>query len=184
MTWTITEYISFYPYPAVKAVQPDLPPTLKDVASHYAKPHRWEGPDQATWAHEVTHLINADIRNQYRAKHGYDRINAFYCLENRAAVLDEPKITLGEVAERIAPDRRGRLYDLYLVRAQQWWNNQPLYVFDEWIAYYNDARVSVERGEQPHGGYLEFIEYAAAIPGDYRIRKFFDWQEARCRKLR
>lgn len=134
-------------------------------------------------------MVHADIRNEYRARNNYPRVNALYCLQDRAVILDEPSLTLKKVADSIPAEDRGRLYRMYLVDAQRWWNNQPLYILDEWVCYYIDARVSFEKGKTPHHGFLEMLKYAEVLMelselGSWELMQFVLWQKSRCETLR
>lgn len=102
-----------------------------DIKAHCVQWTKYE--DQMTEAHENSHQIHSEIRNRLG-----DGRNAFYVLENRVVVLSEPPIKLSEVAERCIP---GKVYKLYLLDSQQWWNDQPLYLLDEMVAYTNGAIV-------------------------------------------
>lgn len=171
----------FYPVPALRQVSPSLPPTLRDVESRMPAGHQYRHSDMATWVHETTHGLNARIRNEYRAKNGFPKINAFYCLNGQAVILHEPPVTIARVASVVPEFLRGRLYQNYLVSQQRYWNNEPLYLCDEWSAYYNDALVSRELGHEPHSGALEFAAYGLAVAqvagfAAWEIWKFVLWQ--------
>ena len=177
----------FYSFPTSRSASDTLPPTLRDVESHINRSHKWKGHDYATWAHEVSHLISADVRIKYRRENNFPNINAFYVLESRAVVLNEPDLTLAQVAAKIPAKDRGRLYQMYLVQQQRHWNKQPLYVCDEWVCYFIDAKVSIEQGEQPHQGFLEFVPYAKMVAQlaiqDAAITQFVAWMEMQCDSL-
>lgn len=171
----------FHPVPALRSVDTSLPPTLRDIESRMPAGHPYRHGDLATWAHETTHGLNARIRNEYRAKHGYPKINAFYCLDGRAVILPEPDTTIRRVSEVVPPMFRGRLYQNYLVSQQQWWNDRPLYLGDEWLSYFHDALVSKEIGRTSHTGALEFSAYMLAVGqlagfSNWQVWKFILWQ--------
>lgn len=172
----------FYPVPQLRQVPTNLPPTLRDVESRMPANHQYRHNDLATWVHETTHGLNARIRNEYRAKNGYPKINAFYCLNGRAVILPEPEFTIRRVAEVVPQFVRGRLFSNYLVSQQRWWNDRPLYLCDEWISYYADALVSRELGKTPHTGALEFSAYclwvaqlAGVSKSTVQLWKFTTW---------
>ena len=51
--------------------------------------------DRVTWAHEMTHGLNSEIRNRHA---GTGKCNAFYCFGGRAMLLPEPRgLTLSDV---------------------------------------------------------------------------------------
>jgi hypothetical protein len=126
-------------WPAQRQVNdPSLGKVLSDIESHMPANHHYRFKDKPTWAHETTHGINAEIRNKHI---GY---NGFYCLGNKACVIQEPKTTLQRVAERVPLSLRGKVYHLYLVEQRGDWNYQPLYLCDEWVAYINGAECGKE----------------------------------------
>ena len=84
------------------------------------------------------------------------RSNGFYCLEDRAVVFAEPKITIAHVAAKVPVSLRGPSYQLYLVEQRKYWNDRPLYLVDEWVAYTNGTCTGQEIGEQ--GWYYELLQ--------------------------
>ncbi len=162
----------------------NLSPIVADVESHLPAGHPYDDADRITTVHECTHGINSLLRNTYGCP-------AFYVLENRAFLLKEPATTLARVAELVPPSLRGEVYDLYLVRAQRDWNDQPSYVFDEWAAYTNGAEARQQLGIQDRAEtvryMLEFCVYAVCVPeaaqSDGQLRPFIRWQIERALKL-
>ncbi|RTK95524.1 MAG: hypothetical protein EKK64_06795 [Neisseriaceae bacterium] len=125
-------------YPKLREVN-NLGVVLSDIESHMPAGHHFVDPDKVTWAHETTHGINNDIRNSKGRG-----INAFYVLNDKAAVIAEPRTTIRRVASTIPPVLRGFSYQLYLVQQAGDWNNEPLYLMDEWTAYANGAECAIE----------------------------------------
>jgi len=125
----------------------NVPPTrttpetglLGDIESHLYDGHPFKNRDKVTWAHEGTHGINASIRNKYNGHN-----NAAYVLNDQAFLLDEPNFTLRDVADAVPQELRGSGYGLYLVSQQRWWNDHPLYVYDELAAYLNSTRIGMD----------------------------------------
>lgn len=110
---------------------------LSDIRSHVNDGGYYNDSDLITAAHETTHGINSNVRNQL-----YDgrSINAFYCLDGRACVLFEPKTRIEVVAKNVPPSLRGSVYKLYLVeQAASGWGDRPLYLLDEWVSYTNGS---------------------------------------------
>lgn len=132
-------------YPPVKAVQSDLGTVLGDIESHLPKGHPYKESDRVTWAHEGTHGINGYMRQKFSNQ---GKINCFYCLQDRAVVLQEPKTTLSNIARYVPPSLRGMMYKNYLIGMQGSWNNEPLYVFDEWDAYTNGTAAGLDLAEK------------------------------------
>lgn len=92
-----------------------------------------------TNAHESTHRLQSQLRN---ANGG--RVNAFYLLNGKACIVKEPGIKLSYVSKFIPASLRSYRYQLYCVDQQHHWNNEPLYLVDEWSAYINGCSVSLE----------------------------------------
>lgn len=125
----------------VEKKQESLKPTLADIDSQLDSGHHYRHSNKMTWAHETTHGINARLRNARRG-----RLNAFYCLDNQAVYIVEPNILIEHVAPRIPRIVRGLSYNLYLNQQRRWWNDRPLYILDEWVAYTNGALAGKEYG--------------------------------------
>jgi len=186
----------WFKYPVVK--QQNLPrePILRDIESHLPLNHPYRAEnDKVHWAHEGTHGINAHIRNLY-IREG-QRVNAAYCLQNRAIVFKEPAITLAQVRSNIPQSMRGATYDNLLARD---WQNRPLYVFDEWAAYVNGTAAGLEMAEkgtwrgQRWDTVLHMLQYNVyaiamikATDAQYRrspsVKAFMKWQSARTIRL-
>jgi hypothetical protein len=138
----------------------------------------------STSVHEITHGINANLRNgaikatspggpcrQYvPTLVGSERSNAFYVLQDRAIRLKEPNKRKSDCIKFIPTTLRNYRYGTY-VAGQQAWDDSPLYIFDEWIAYSNGAANVIQQskdGTYKDGasdyifGPLEFVVYAAA----------------------
>ncbi len=116
--------------------------TLGDIDSHLpaGHPYRTPGEDEVNWGHETVHGINARLRNENRSDNG------FYLLKDRGFLCPSPRLTLSELARAIPHDKRGRVFSLYVVDSQQWWNETPLYVLDECSAYVAGSIVGLELG--------------------------------------
>jgi len=111
---------------------------LGDIDCHLQAGHIYSDPDVVTYGHETTHGVNSRIREEFKVDNGY------YLLDDRCFTISDPNFTLREVAEAVPQDKRGRMYNLYLVEQSQYWNNKPLYVFDECTAYINGTIVGIE----------------------------------------
>jgi len=137
---------------------------MQDVLSRITAEDRRSMYDasQVTYTHEATHALNARIRN---SAGGTGKVNAFYVGGGRCCVLPEPKTTLASAARRVR-EFRNSTYQLYFLDQQQHWNNEPLYVFDEWSAYLNGSKHAVETGDDEHGSHERsnwFAHYADAV---------------------
>lgn len=155
-----------------------LPAVVSDIESHLWDGNPYRDRDRITWVHEGTHGINSQLRETYH-------MAGFYVLENRAVLLREPATTLATVAALVPPRLRGSVYDTYLMEAQASWNNQPSYIFDEWVAYTNGlearCRLGIKDREETGRFAAEFIPYAICVPRaanskDPQLKAFLRWQ--------
>lgn len=144
---------------------------LTDIERHLPTEYgsTYRDSDRVTHGHETTHGINSHIRNYFNDTGR--RANGFYCLDGKAAVVPEPGMRKSAVAPFIPSNMRGSRYDLYITGSSSW-DDTPLYVWDEWIAYVNGGEVGVDRarsGLWTEGwrdavmGPLEFTIYALAL---------------------
>ncbi len=158
----------WYTLPAVRNVDATrLGGILADIESRMPPGHGYSDSDLVTWAHETTHGINSRCRVSLGA-----RVNCFYCLNGHLGVFREPRLRKSTVCQYVPPNLRGDVWSLYMA-GQQEWDDTPLYVLDEWIAYINGAAA----GQQlyPNGSAngrslthdvahaLEFSGYASAL---------------------
>jgi hypothetical protein len=150
---------------------------LTDIVSHLPIQYgnQYYSADRVTWGHETTHGIHSHLRNNFHPPaNGSKRGVAFYVGDNKAALLSQPKLSLTQIAVVIPSNLRGNRYELYFIQQANDWNDYPLYVFDEWVAYTNGAVVGVETPERTDEeqvilgnsdvmiGALEFSIYAMA----------------------
>jgi hypothetical protein len=99
-------------------------PKVNDVNSHLAQ--GFEGS-----VHEATHQINSDLRGIYKRP-------CFYLMNDLVVALEkDPEFKLGDID--IPREDRGKVYRLYVVESQRWWDEQPSYLLDELVAYSNDG---------------------------------------------
>lgn len=99
-------------------------------------------------------------------------VAGFYLLQDRAVMLTNPPGTISEAARLVPASARYGRFNLYMVKQAVSWNNEPLYVYDEWVAYRNGAHCLV--WDATHGGTkdgntdyifgpLEFCTYGLAV---------------------
>lgn len=109
-----------------------------DVLNHRVGQPKYY-PDRYTTVHENCHFISSEIRNKYEAG-----TNAFYLGNDRAIVLKEPKATIAQAASFVNKVLEGSRFNLYLVRQRQFWNDMPLYLVDEHVAYLMESKAAME----------------------------------------
>jgi hypothetical protein len=135
-----------------------------DIAAHCTRPNRGDG--RYTDAHETSHFVSSEIRNQHSG-----RKNGFYILKDRAYVVDHPPITIRDIGRYVPSSLRGMRYDLYFVQQLKYWNEEPLYIAEELNCYTmggscalddREAGRSLERTDAVAGA-LEFSVYTAAL---------------------
>jgi hypothetical protein len=146
---------------------------------------RYRDRNRVTWCHETTHGVHSGLRLRYRQP-------AFYPGNGRFALVEPPTVTLGEVAAVVPKQLRGTRYQLYLVQQRRDWDRDPLYVWDEWVAYDNGTTTGIEEsGRAPRGASddgvacIELSGYALAVaaaarrkgvPLSEQFREFLAWE--------
>jgi hypothetical protein len=124
--------------------------------------------DRDTNAHETTHGINADIRNSHPDS---TKVNGFYVMNGKGVVIYEPKMKKSAIIPFVPKSLQGFRYPTY-VTGQRAWDDRPLYIFDEWVAYVNGASVNVQdvkigkhdgKWSDAVSGPLEFSVYGVAV---------------------
>lgn len=168
---------------------------LSDIRTHIDDGGYYNDSDLITAGHETTHGINSVIRNKY---YQGKAINAFYCLEDRAVILNEPKIRIEKVAKMVPNSLRGNVYNLYLVeQASSGWGDRSLYLCDEWISYTNGSAVrkdlQIKKRAETVRYMLEFNVYvmtlAKALQEDessydiYDFKNFVRWNIERSMQI-
>ncbi len=140
-----------------------------DVISHSPVEAYGDKNGRSTNVHETLHRMHSYWRNQY-VKQGHDRVNVFYCLNGNICVLNEPDIKKSDVGQYLPSILKFDRYKLYI--ESQHWEDVPLYIYDELVAYTWDAKCNVEdvnlnkyQGQWEDGvsACLEFSLYATAL---------------------
>lgn len=114
-------------------------PVVRDVESHMSQSsfNYFKGDTATTTVHECTHGINSDLRNKF---YPGGRHNCFYLLNSQYAHFPEPNWKKREVIPYVPPEyRSGILWDTYVAKSN--WDDQPLYLWDEWVAYVNGSEL-------------------------------------------
>ncbi len=175
---------------------------LTDIEQHLPASYgtQYRDSDWITWAHETTHGINSDVRNNYNTTG--KKANGFYVLNNMAVILVEPNMTKSSIAQYVPQSLQGFRFSTYIT-GQSDWDDMPTYVFDEWVAYTNGTACGVDRvqegmwndGWRDQSGNLEFVAYGMATgwavqskdPSYFanypQFRAFIKWQTERSMKL-
>lgn len=119
----------------------DLYEDIRNQYRFYVSPNpKWYG-DRATTAHELTHLLDANIRNANVTK--THQTDWFFYIGNQEAVkLPQSKITKVQFMSLLNKELIGFYYDTYVNSAN--WNNDMMFCIDEWMAYTNDLNVSMQ----------------------------------------
>lgn len=196
----------WFNYPPIRQVS-NLGKVLGDIESHMPAGHIYRDNDKITWAHETSHGLASNIRSIYHGaseeegltmlidgkpvivSRGY---NGFYVLENRAIIIKEPLTTVSAAARLVPSSLRGMSYQLYMINQAASWNDSPLYIFDEWVAYANGSATRADlkitnRGETVQQ-MLEFSVYAICLAmscktEDLQFKKFLKWHLTRAMDL-
>ena len=145
-------------------------PVLTDIVNHL--PARYGNTyfdsDLVTTGHETTHGINSHLRN-HKNDSGR-RANGFYVLRDRGVIIPEPPVRKSAAARFVPVSLREMRYKTYVTGSQSW-DDTPLYLFDEWVAYTNGNLVALDRYKQgiwkegwrdTFGG-VEFTVYVFAL---------------------
>lgn len=184
-------------YPAVASYGRD-DTFYSDIINHTKRRERFD--NLITDAHETSHFIHSDIRNQ----HGNGiTICGFYVGENRAITMPQPRFRKSAIAPLVPPSLRETRYSLYLLGMRSW-DDSPLYIYDEWVSYANGGLTGVDlvergkyRGQWQDGvmGTIEFTMYALGVvlaieknDEDYFDRSpqfltFTKWHIHRCKDI-
>ena len=140
---------------------------LTDIVQHECDSNSYD--DLVTLGHETTHGINSYIRNSMN--HLGRKANGFYILNGKAVVIAEPTMMKHDVAPFVPHSLQGSRYSMYITGMPDW-DDTPLYVWDEWVAYTNGgaAGVDIEKaGLWSYGwrdavmGPIEFTVYGIAL---------------------
>jgi hypothetical protein len=180
--------------PSLRAAPPGVGAFLADVESHLPPEMgtRYRDRNRLTWCHETTHGVHAALRNTYGKP-------AFYPGGSRFAQVRPPAITLSDVAAAVPPQYRGHRYQTYLVSQRRDWDRDPLYVWDEWVAYNNGTTTGIEEGSRSGSeqsddavACIELSGYALAVAAaarrrgavvDDQFREFLAWELRRSLSL-
>jgi hypothetical protein len=105
---------------------------LSDVISR-SKSQPFSFGTRSTRSHETTHGINSELRNFY-TNSLQKKVNGFYVLEGRGVIIEEPNIKKSQVNKFVPENLKSYRWKTYFV-SQDYWEDRPLYIMDEWSAY-------------------------------------------------
>jgi hypothetical protein len=121
--------------------------------------------------HETLHGIHAELRNQYFLD--FKKRMFFLYYDNGLSIsLNIPSIKIQNIIPYIPIDLVGKRYNLYFKEQIQYWNDQPLYILDEWVCYILGGEVAVQdyhnnikykEKSDSVSGCLEFSIYAVCL---------------------
>ncbi len=185
------------------STDPKWGPSLTDILQRRPSWDKFNHEDLETLAHELSHGIHSDLRLK---RPSTPKLNGFYVLGGQGAIVLEPSFRKADVAALVPQSLRGSRYDHYLT-GQKGWDDQPLYLWDEWNSYVNGAAVAIERyslGLQQYPAnsandrvyaVLEFTIYALMVlhtaeqrepqylTREPQAREFFAWNAQRAMRL-
>jgi hypothetical protein len=166
-------------------------PVVSDIESRLPQQHQYYDADPVTWVHEGTHYINSQIARQ-KGKQG------LYLTNGKGVVLDHPQFTLADLAANIPAEDRRTIVQTYLVDQRQWWNAEPLYLLNEWVAYGNGCLCRKSLGQTGNtridtvrfflemevyiGHLLKMAERDPGYTGMEELKSFVDWHSKRVRE--
>jgi hypothetical protein len=176
---------------------------MTDVIRHLPSSYgnTYYDSDKVTYVHEQTHGINSHLRNYFN--NTGKKANGFYVGGNKGAIIVEPNIMKNDANSYVPVSLRDSRYQLYLVGSTDW-NDTPLYLFDEWVAYTNGTEAGVNlvkegkwgnAGWRDSSGSMEFNVYALALAmaveakdptyftGYAQFREFLKWNLERSMAL-
>lgn len=142
-----------------------------DVIGHSKGAPFGDRGGRSTNVHETAHGIHSELRNEFTRKAG-KRVNGFYCLQGRGAIVEEPGITMSVVKNFVPQNLRSYRWKLYMEQQLRAWNDTPLYIYDEWVAYVLGGCCGVDdvkNGRHRDGwsdtvsGCLDFSIYAVGL---------------------
>jgi len=96
--------------------------------------------DMVGKAHEGTHYMDSQLRCENDPDVVQD--NAVYVGEGRYLLFAEPKLTLKDVLPYVRSELRTNIRSI--METWEQWDEQPMYVLDEWCSYVNGSQAANE----------------------------------------
>lgn len=159
------DFITVHQYRAI-----DSTCVYADVINHSKQKPHGDKDGRYTNVHETAHGIHSELRNKYSVF--LDKpVNAFYCLNGRAVLIDNPNLKIRHVSKYIPKILRSSRYQLYFVEQLKDWDDTPTYIMDEWNCYLLGAECAVDDSKRNRplektnavSGALEFSIYSTAL---------------------
>ncbi|MGD9632167.1 MAG: hypothetical protein AB7U97_02740 [Pirellulales bacterium] len=119
---------------------------LQDVLSRLT-PDRRQGAyesDPIGWCHEGTHYLNVQLDDACGPDSDTKSEHCAYVGGGRFMVLRHPRVRMSVVRSYVAPSMQGA-FDSALCSWREY-ENEPLYILDEWTAYTNGSQACRELG--------------------------------------
>jgi hypothetical protein len=152
--------------------------------------------DMVGKAHEGTHYINSQLRCSNDPAVLGD--NAVYVGEGRYLLFKEPNLLLSNVLPYVRPDLRKNIRTI--METWEQWDEQPMYILDEWCAYVNGSQAANEgkadagrtRGSHQRSIWCGEVADALITAIDQHdssyaqldeLRDFIAWQKARMQQI-
>lgn len=162
--------------------------------------------DRDTHVHENTHLLDNDLGNAKSKEGGYKtRVWAFYFGKGCLCYVNDPKITKTQVKEFLPPGLQYERFKTYLntkypyrspdgqVDIADTYEDSPLLVWDEWVAYTNgtqqalwdEERTPKDKALKTSGpeACLEFSIYATAVSMAIKKNNPDAWKDEQTRAV-
>lgn len=164
--------VEWFEYKPVKNLShPTWGTYLTDIENHLPEylGTQYRFADKNTWAHETTHGIHSHLNNNFSENRKY---YCFYPGNSKAVKVKQPKFTIDDVSKKLPLTLRKDRYRLYFISQQKDWNTEPLYIWDEWVAYCNGLECGIELinkklykpfKNDSNFGVLEFSVYATYV---------------------
>lgn len=152
----------------------------------YAEIHYWPCGQSYPDVHEQTHFVQNWFENSWKLRSQKQR--CVYCLKGRIFLVDEPPVTLKQVADAVPVEKRLGLYKTYLIEQQSDRNDSPCSILGEWSCYTNQLEYDGESSEFA----TQYIAYAEALLGlaikcpgydATKMKAFVSWQTKRVQDL-
>jgi hypothetical protein len=162
-------------------------PTLSDIASRLPQNTDARDADLITYCHEGSHFLS-------KGRRGY---HGLYIGAGERWWIPTPPLVTEEVLARVPREERGTLWKTYNAQGRaEYWVRQPLMILDEWNAYTHgsmtrqEIAIRIRRETDVHcatfAGYARLLlDMAETCEGydTHQLRKFCQWNEARCRRV-